>query len=166
MRTLIPLAALAGGVYLAMRSQDAAPPDERVPRGIRNNNPGNIEKGERWQGLAEDQSQDSRFAVFTDAVYGIRAMARVLNVYGTRDGLDGLGGPGIDTITEIINRWAPDVENNTQAYIDAVANATGLDPETALQDEDYPALIAAMIQHENGLQPYPDSLIRQGIALA
>jgi len=35
-----------------------------IPRGIRNHNPGNIEKGDPWQGLAADQSGDPRFAVF------------------------------------------------------------------------------------------------------
>ena len=176
---LIALAALGAGVYLAIRDtgQASAPrldlnaetpgaPDSRAPRGIRNNNPGNIEKGDPWRGLANDQSSDSRFAVFTDPVYGIRALARVLNVYRNRDGLPGLGGPGIDTIREVISRWAPPVENDTEAYIRAVARDTGLDPEIPLQAGDYLALIKAIIAHENGVQPYPDTLIKQGMALA
>ena len=37
-------------------------------RGIRNKNPGNLEQGESWQGLAENQS-DSRFCVFKSMEY-------------------------------------------------------------------------------------------------
>ena len=50
--------------------------DAELPRGIRNHNPGNIDKGADWEGLADDQSSDSRFCVFKDPVWGIRAMAR------------------------------------------------------------------------------------------
>lgn len=46
------------------------------PRGIRNNNPGNIRRnGDPWQGLAETQG-DKEFFTFTTPVYGIRALAR------------------------------------------------------------------------------------------
>ncbi|MDX1800397.1 MAG: structural protein P5 [Marinobacter sp.] len=159
------LGALGAGVYLAVRSGNAGTGSE-APRGIRNNNPGNIEKGANWQGLATDQSPDSRFAVFISPVWGIRAMARTLNTYRNRDGLPGLGGPGIDTVREVISRWAPSGENKTEAYIRAVSDYTGLDPEQTLYSGDYAALIKGIIHHENGVQPYPDSLINQGIELA
>lgn len=176
---LIALAALGAGVYLAIADtgDKAAPridlnnetpgaPATRAPRGIRNNNPGNIEKGEPWRGLAADQSADSRFAVFVSPVWGIRALARILMVYRTRDGLEGLGGPGVDTIREVITRWAPPHENNTEAYIKAVANEMRKPDRVALTMADYPALIKAIIKHENGVQPYPDSLILEGIERA
>ena len=39
-------------------------------RGIRNNNPGNIRKGEKWKGLSPIQN-DSSFCVFKSPEYGI-----------------------------------------------------------------------------------------------
>lgn len=127
-------------------------------RGLRNRNPGNIERtGTQWQGMAEDQSGDSRFVVFTHEKYGIRAMARILNTYRSR---------GVDTLEAIIATWAPPHENNTEAYILHVAERAGIPRNRVVTPADYPALIAAMIHHENGVQPYADSTIRAGIALA
>ena len=42
-------------------------------RGIRNNNPGNIRKGEKWQGLSAIQN-DSSFCVLKTTEYGIRVL--------------------------------------------------------------------------------------------
>ncbi len=81
-----------------------------TPRGVRNHNPGNIERDARtrWQGQAARQS-DPRFVVFTAPEWGIRAMARVLITYQDRH--------GCNTVAKIINRWAPPGENATSAYV-------------------------------------------------
>ena len=165
MSKIMIISALGAGLYLATKANEVGTASD-APRGIRNNNPGNIEKGENWQGLAADQSSDSRFAVFSEPVWGVRALARVLSVYRNRDGLPGLGGPGVDTIREVLSRWAPDSENNTESYIQAVANEMQVSDRVALQPNDYPALIKAIIRHENGVQPYPDSIIFDGIVRA
>lgn len=126
-------------------------------RGIRNKNPGNIERGsDRWQGMADDQS-DSRFVVFDSPEYGIRAMARILNSYANR---------GLVTVDEIISTWAPPFENDTQSYITSVSRRIGIEPDKPLTDADYPQLIAAIIHHENGINPYSQELIQRGIELA
>lgn len=126
-------------------------------RGIRNNNPGNIDysASNPWKGQT---GSDGRFAVFSDAVYGIRALYKNLQTYRTKYRLV--------TIRGIISRWAPASENNTAAYIAAVSRAVGKLPDATLAAEDYPALIAAIIQHENGVQPYTPDVIKRGIALA
>ena len=129
----------------------------RLPRGIRNNNPGNIrDTGDAWLGRA---GSDGEFVRFEDPIYGIRAMARVLKNYHDRYGLD--------TVEEIISRWAPPMENDTQAYIDRVSRMLNVAPDEPL---DVPAvlpdLVAAIIMHENGLNPYPREIINQGVALA
>lgn len=50
----------------------------KQPRGIRNNNPGNIRRSsDPWQGLAKEQI-DREFFKFKSSVYGIRALARLL----------------------------------------------------------------------------------------
>lgn len=126
-------------------------------RGIRNNNPGNIVSAANnpWQGQTGD---DGRFAVFSDPKYGIRALAKTLQTYRARYGLT--------TIAGIITRWAPPSENNTAAYIASVCQDTGKGANEPLTLGDYPALVAAIIKHENGVQPYPADLITQACSMA
>lgn len=138
------------------RSVDAAADLVTGPRGIRNNNPGNIERGSAWRGLAEDQSGDSRFAVFQAPEWGIRAMARIIRQYQAR---------GVKTIAQIISTWAPPSENDTSAYVDAVARQLGVTPDYVVGDAALPELLAAIIHHENGVQPYPLEVIAQGVEL-
>lgn len=127
-------------------------------RGIRNNNPGNIERtGTKWKGMSLDQSLDHRFIVFDTPEHGIRAIARIL-----------LGDwrKGKSSIFELINEWAPPVENDTSAYVDAVAKAVGVNPfEDCNVQAVLPDLIKAIILHENGVQPYADAQIAKGIAM-
>jgi len=125
--------------------------------GIRSNNPGNIEQksGTVWKGQV---ASDGRYAVFSDIRYGVRAMARVLDSYAKR---------GVDTVAEIINTWAPaEDDNNTTAYIYSVSARSGLTPLASISRDNYPALIEAMIYHENGAQPLDMATINSGIQLA
>jgi len=140
-------------------------------RGIRNHNPGNIDFSPEnsWLGLDTDKPSDGRFCRFKSPEWGIRAMARILRNYQKRDGQAGVGGPGIDTVQEIIHRWAPPVENQTDAYVRKVAGAIGKRPTEPLDMTDPGVMaefIAAIIRHENGIQPYSMELIKAGIALA
>ncbi len=132
-----------------------------TPRGIRNHNPGNIERtGTPWRGMAHDQSGDERFIVFEKVEYGIRAMARILRVYQKKH--------GCRTVRDIINRWAPPVENNTQSYINHVAEVCGVDqdqPISLYDDRVVARLIKAIIHHENGDQPYDNATIHRGILM-
>jgi hypothetical protein len=140
----------------------ALPSDPSYPRGIRNNNPGNIDRdGTTWQGLAADQSSDSRFCVFIDAQHGIRALVEILLTYQTVHGLK--------TITAMITRWAPPSENDTSAYIAAVCGGTGIGADTPvdMHDANVCRLIsAAIIAHENADYRYPDDVLSAGMALA
>jgi hypothetical protein len=127
------------------------------PRGIRNNNPGNIRRtADLWQGMADVQD-DPAFVQFTSPEYGIRAMSVILANYRRA---------GRNTVRKIITRWAPSNENDTEAYVNAVAASLGIDPDQQLGDGDMPLLIAAIIKHENGVQPYDIALIEQGVSLA
>lgn len=127
-------------------------------RGLRNNNAGNIERnGIAWEGMSADQSSDSRFVVFDSPEYGIRAMQKILNTYAGR---------GRDSIRSIVSAWAPPVENNTSAYVDSVAHQMGIDADEPLMVSDRPQLIAAIIKHENGIQPYSMALIERGVSMA
>lgn len=128
------------------------------PRGIRLNNPGNIEYGESWRGMAAEQ-KDPRFVAFTEPVYGIRALAKILLNYQRKH--------GIRTVDGIITRYAPPHENNTDAYIVAVSRACGIDPTDIIDVGEYlPDIVPAIIKHENGMQPYDTATIRRAIDMA
>ena len=134
---------------------------DRKPRtrGVQNNNPGNIRHGsDRWQGMSAAQP-DASFVRFDSPVWGVRAMARVLMTYRDRYGLR--------TVREIITRWAPPTENNTDAYVFSVSQRMGVDPDEPLQfPSQLPELVAAIIKHENGYQPYTMATIKAGIERA
>ncbi len=131
------------------------------PRGLRNNNPGNLRRTtDPWQGLAETQT-DLEFFVFKSPVYGIRALARVLIAYQDDHNLR--------TIRQIIGRWAPVSENDTVAYIRAVSEETDFAPDVVLDMHKYEqlkAIVTAIIQHENSLQPYTVAQIDKALVLA
>lgn len=132
-----------------------------LPRGIRNNNPGNLKKnGIPWKGLAADRYQtDPVFYVYTAPHWGIRAMGRDLTTDYNRDGQT--------TIKALISEYAPGSENNTNAYINAVSKELSIPPEAVLDlERDLPALVAAIIRHENGQQPYSLQYIAEALALA
>ena len=132
------------------------------PRGLRNHNPGNIDRtGEKWQGMAVDQSGDSRFVVFKTPEYGIRALAKVLISYRNKHNRR--------TVRQIIDRWAPPVENDTAAYIKAVAADIGVSADDDIDVRQLPVmlpLVKAIIAHENGMQPYSEAQLKAGLALA
>lgn len=131
-------------------------------RGIRNNNPGNIDRNAtEWQGMADDQSTDPRFIVFKTPEYGIRALAKTLLAYQSQHGLN--------TIKGIINRWAPPVENNTDAYVKAVAVDCGVKPDDRIildRVAIMKPLVNAIIAHECSGYVYPDTVIMAGLHLA
>lgn len=84
-----------------------------LPRGLRNNNPLNIRKSTSvWRGLSPTQL-DSAFCTFTSVEYGARAAIKLIMNYLKR--------PEINTLRDIINRWAPPSENNTGSYVNVVA---------------------------------------------
>lgn len=126
-------------------------------RGIRNNNPLNIELGAPWQGLSTVQD-DGRFCQFSDVIYGIRAAAKILSTYAKR---------GLNTIEKIVSSWAPPNENDTESYIDFVVRQTGFSRNKVINKSagDYVPLLKAMIKKENGFNPYSDATIEQGISL-
>lgn len=135
---------------------------QNSPRGIRNNNPGNIRWGDDWKGLVSvAQRTDKSFCQFVKPEYGIRAMVIVLRNYQRKHGLN--------TVSGIINRWAPTNENDTQSYINSVAKATGVTPDQRIDTNDsrfMMKLLQAIIQHENGVQPYTFDVFVQAIELA
>jgi hypothetical protein len=128
-------------------------------RGIRNNNPGNVRRtpGIPWKGMSEVQN-DTDFLTFDSPEYGIRAIVRILRSYERL---------GLRTIYDIINRWAPPNENNSEAYVLDVCAHCGIKPDDKVSIENImPQLVRAIIQHENGTCPYTEIQIQTGIGIA
>ena len=125
-----------------------------TPRGIRNNNPGNLNFVHQ-PGAVLEPGPNARFARFPTAEAGLEALRDQLCRYITRD--------GIDTVAGIISKWAPPTENDTAAYIRGVAHSLGVEPATRL-GQPIPRLISglmnAIIRFENGQNPY-GSLVLQ-----
>ncbi len=142
------------------------------PRGIRNDNPGNLREssGDRTRWVGERATDDdAAFEEFASPVDGIRALAIVLRNYQRRHGLR--------TVEQIITRWAPPSENDTGAYIAAVCAARGWQRTTSLDVTTYAhaePLVQAIIRHENGdprpygrgARWYPQEVVDAGLAAA
>ncbi|MDC9605635.1 structural protein [Xenorhabdus griffiniae] len=132
-----------------------------MTRGIRNNNPGNIDynKANKWQGLlSHDPKIESRFCRFESPEYGIRALMKLLCNYHKG---------GHNSVSKIINRWAPSNENNTTAYINGVAKALNVDPfdKIEVNKSTLIALSKSIIRHENGQQPYSDDVFTRAFEM-
>jgi hypothetical protein len=131
-----------------------------VPRNVRNNNPGNVDRTSiAWQGMSAVQS-DPRFIVFTAPQWGFRCAARILLGHFRE---------GLQSVHALINEWAPPSENNTSVYVTDVAKEmrVGIDETLALPTQLLP-MLKAIAHHEGGEEagcPWPDSVIQLGIDL-
>lgn len=118
--------------------------NNNLPRGLRNNNPGNIRRNsDVFQG--EKTSSDREFKQFKSMAYGYRAIFKILSNYYRNYKLD--------TIRKMIGRWAPENENNTEAYVKAVSDYAGIsadDPIYVNDREQMIRIVAGMSKVENG----------------
>lgn len=117
-----------------------------IPRGLRNNNPGNIRiSSTKWQGEIIP-STDKSFKQFASMAYGYRALIKLLQNYRKLYNLK--------TVAEFIKRWAPETENNTAGYITRVCKEMQV-PSTCvpdINDKDMMCAFAAAISLvENGV---------------
>ncbi len=117
--------------------------------GYRINNPLHIRysTANNWKG---QQGEQSGFCVFDTPENGLRAAMVNLKTYRKK---------GVITIGDIISRWAPPTENNTQSYIDFVCKKLGASASYEVEQtkSEYIALLQAMCIVEIGCQPYTDS---------
>jgi hypothetical protein len=92
-------------------------------RAWRNNNPGNMEAGS-FANSHGAIGTDGRMAIFPDAETGRKALASLLS----GDTYAGL------TIAEALEKYAPAIENDVEAYVEAITKQTGLSEDTVLGD--------------------------------
>lgn len=129
-------------------------------RGLRNNNPGNIEASDAnpWEGQT---GSDGRFAKFETPEHGIRALGKNLLSYQRQ---------GINTVADVVNRWAPAADgNDTNSYISALCKNLGVGANDQLDmtnPSTLAALCAGIVNHENGNQPYSEEQINTGVSAA
>lgn len=129
-----------------------------LPRGLRNNNPGNLRYIARnpWTGQVGQDGEG--YGVYSTLELGVRAAAKQLLAYERR---------GLNTVRKMISTWAPSTENDTDAYVRAVASALAvaadapLNVNTVLEE-----LAAAIFRHELGAVAFATSteLTRANIA--
>lgn len=122
---------------------------EKLPRGLRNNNPGNIRNNDsvNWKGEVDAaKKKDFSFEEFEDRASGYRALLLLLRNYNKLH--------GCRTIADYIRRYAPENENNTSGYITRVCKEMQV-PTTYIPDPDDKstmcAFAAAISQVENGV---------------
>lgn len=135
-------------------------------RGIRNNNPGNLNFA--GQAGASREGGKGRFASFNTPEEGIGAMSKQLDLHfnGTSVKAKEAGRP-LRSVKDIVEAWAPPSENNTAKYVADVAKQLGVSPTANLNLKDpatKTALMKAIVAKENGGNPYTDDQYAAGIS--
>lgn len=122
--------------------------NHRSPRGVQNNNPLNIRyvKRNNWRGRRKVKA-DPNFEEFDTLLYGFRAAFILLNKY--------MNVYGCCTIDSIINRWAPESDNNNpELYASTVSGWIKFPSYQTFEFFDWPVVIPlmlAMAKYENGV---------------
>lgn len=127
------------------------------PRGIRNNNPGNLNYAGQ-AGATKEGGPNGRFAVFGSMTEGVAALYKQLQLYFKR---------GTNTIESIVKKYAPASDgNNVMSYINQLVKVTGKGAAEMLDSADMSTifnLMKGIINHENGKGYVSDSDIMGGI---
>lgn len=131
-----------------------------TPRGIRNNNPGNVVRSSiHWQGsLTPDEvaargwTWDPIFEQMDTPADGVRMIGHILTSYSQR---------GLSSVDAIVRSYST---TDQDAYVANVAEALGVGPQDTIDvTGDLPAIAIAIIQQENGQQPYSADDIAQWV---
>lgn len=132
-----------------------------MTRGLLIHNPCNLRLGKPPFLNEIIPSSDSEFRQFKTPEDGIRAATKTLLTYYRKYKLK--------TIHDIISRWAPPKENNTNAYIKSVSEQLLKSPfeELDLDDKDtMTSLIEAITRQEQGCCPYSLAQVDTGVSAA
>lgn len=135
-----------------------APPGA-APRGIRNNNPGNLQFAGQ-AGAEREPGEEGRFAAFPTMEDGVSALARQIRRSAAR---------GNTTVRSLISTYAPGGENDTAGYVGDVANHLGVDPDRPVDFSDPATMrrtIEAITNREVGRGHVTPSQIDGGMAVA
>lgn len=116
-----------------------------LPRGLRNNNIGNIKmnSANNWLGkIPAENNTDGTFEQFSAKKYGTRALLKLLKKYF----LD----YDLKTINQILSKWAPGSQQPGSYYVDFVSNGMQIYKDDLLQLQDLKKLAVLIAYFENG----------------
>jgi hypothetical protein len=156
--------AVAGGLFAWSRSETGSSMVAKIgeaPSGYRNNNPGNIRfiTGNPWTGQTGNYKG---YAIYDTPAHGVRAIGKQLEKYYRS---------GYTTIAQMISRYAPANENDTNRYIGAVASELHRAPTEPFDVRMYKYELArAIMRQEIGgswstREPYTDANVRRWVNL-
>ncbi len=132
-------------------------PEAEKKRGIRNNNPGNLNFANQ-AGATKESGPNGRFAVFGTMAEGIAALYRQLQIYFKR---------GINTISSIVKTYAPSADgNNVSAYMSYLSKAMGKGINEVISGTDMDAvtrLMKGIANYENGAEYFTEKDMFRGI---
>lgn len=139
-----------------------------LPRSVRNNNPGNMRVGPPWRGLMPrsqmnaDQRAETAFCVYVSPEYGFRGMKKQLEADHFTH--------GCRSVRDYITSWAPECENDTEAYIQFVAHHCGVgadDPQDIAAPDFLKHMAKAIATKETGGWDgfWTDEQLEKGFAL-
>jgi len=115
-----------------------------------------------WNGeLKPTKDPSGRLCMFDTVLNGIRAGAINLLSYYLQD--------GCETVSEIVTRYAPPIENDTAAYIQFMAEYVGVDPneQIVLTASDFlNKWVAGQIHYEQGCDACSTADISAGVQSA
>lgn len=120
----------------------------RLPRGIRNNNPLNIRyvRKNNWQGRAP-QKKDNAFEEFRSMAFGYRAAFMLMHKY--------IRLYNLHSIYDVVARWAPTADgNDVMNYAGRVSEKTSWGIFTDIEWTDWRFMVkmaVAMAEVENGV---------------
>lgn len=120
-------------------------------RAWKNNNPGNL----RYTPFARNNGaigEAGGFAIFPDTTTGVRALCNLLQGNKYRN----------MTMADAIRTYAPAFENDTLRYMRFLANRTGLDVKTKLEDMNPDQLdrVIAAIRVMEGWRPGTETIVK------
>lgn len=129
-----------------------------LPRGIRNNNPGNILDNIHYQWVGQSGADGEGYCTFTTAQHGLRAALVLLHNYQLLYELK--------TVNQLIRRWAPPGANDTADYIRFIAGRLHVLPDSRVSVmADWLPLLRGITAYENGMDPYSDSIYMEAYTM-
>lgn len=121
-----------------------------MPKGLRNNNPGNLRFIARNPYNGQVRDDGDGYGVYSTMALGVRAAGKQLLAYGRR---------GLTSVRQIISTWAPSNENDTESYVRAVSSALNVAADQRIDvDAQLEELAAAIFRHEVGAVAFAASL--------
>ena len=134
-----------------------------IPRGIENNNPGNIEynKTNKWKGQT---GHDGRFVKFDTEINGIRSLVILLQNKIEGKTASSLGRK-LDNIQKLGFNYAPTHENDTNKYIDCIEHYSKVNKKDIITKDLLTQVVRGIIICENGYNPYKnlDKIVKRFI---